>query len=118
MNRYITLPNGKHVSLGTYVKAWRELKRLHPGTPIKGWGWHLETAGQILQEIHAGVHDRINRHLPHPQSRDNIQEMHADRHLIMSALHRRTFRSGCNLLRTRYFRKRYPHLNHRHHEAA
>jgi|GEM_PF-4163418 len=31
------------------------------------------------------------------------------------AIFRRTFQSGTNLLRTRYMRRRYPHLNHRFH---
>ena len=113
MKRFITLPNGKHVSLGTYTKAWQKLKRLHPDTPIRGWGWHFETAGQIIYQIRQGIHDRINAHYTQQTTRDHIQDMQADRDLIESALQRRTFRSGSNLLRTRYFRKRYPHLNHR-----
>jgi hypothetical protein len=117
MPRHITLPNDRNVSLGTYVKAWRTLKTLPPQAPVKGFSFIYDTAGQILREIRHGIHDRINRHLTHPSGRDSIADLQCDRHLIEAALHRRTFRSGTGLLRTRHLRRRYPHLNQRTLEA-
>jgi len=102
MQRTITLPNDRTVTLGTYVKAWRQLKRLPPQETVHGFSWYLQTAGQILREMRRGVHDRINRHLPHPQGRDSIHDLRRDRCLIEDALNHRSFR------------RRYPHLNTRH----
>lgn len=64
MRRYITLPNGKRCSIPMYVKAWRLLLTLPPQEPISGFSWWTESAADVLREIRAGMHDRINRHDP------------------------------------------------------
>lgn len=58
--RAIGLPDGKRVTVGTYLDAWRKLKSLPPMETVKGWNWWSETAGQILHDISYGVQDRIN----------------------------------------------------------
>lgn len=63
MKRYITLPNGKSVSLSTYVNAWRILKTLDPNTRTPGFSYSFDTASDVLREIRKGMHDRINQHL-------------------------------------------------------
>ncbi len=63
--RVITLGDGRQVRLGTYVKAWKICLGLAAGTwlPCTPGGWP-GTAEEALQEFRAGLHDRINRHLP------------------------------------------------------
>jgi hypothetical protein len=62
--RVITLPNGKKCGLGVYVKAWRTLKTLAPGSRVNGFDHFPEDAAQILREIRKGMHDRINQRIP------------------------------------------------------
>ena len=64
MKRYITVPIGRHIALGEYVKTWRLLKTLPPMEEVKGWSWWAVRADVILEGISYGVHDRINRLLP------------------------------------------------------
>ena len=63
--RTIVLGDGRRIGLGRYVEAWRQCKRLEPGTPIgrgvSGWN---ETAEEALRALRYGLHDRINRHVP------------------------------------------------------
>jgi len=64
-SRVITLPSGRSVTLGEFVRSWRLLQTLPAGRDIdRGWNWYPESAGEILRQISRGVHDRINRHLP------------------------------------------------------
>ena len=63
MKRYITLPNGKAISLGSYAKAWRTLKTLPPETHTPGFSYSFDTAASVLREIRKGMHERINKHL-------------------------------------------------------
>jgi hypothetical protein len=65
----ITLPNGNRVTLAAYVAAWKNMVAANRDAVVarkeyKGWQWFPVTAGEILSDISAGVHDRINRHLP------------------------------------------------------
>jgi len=62
--RTIGLPNGRAVTLGTYVASWRTLKGLQPDALIRGWDHFPERADRILRRLHEGMHDRINRHIP------------------------------------------------------
>jgi len=60
---YITLPNQRRVSVGQYAAAWKAIQAapdaLYPGFD------HFPTRGrEILAKMRAGLHDRINRHLP------------------------------------------------------
>lgn len=114
MKHTIRLPNKAAVTVGVYAAAWRTLKQLPPDRLVSGFDDFPMEAGEILGRIRFGVHDRINRHLAHPAGRDGQLDLRVDRDLIEAAIHRRTFRSGTGLLRTRYLRKRYPHLNSRH----
>lgn len=113
MTRTIQLPTGNLCTLASYIEAWRIMKSCPPSQMFLGFHHHPETAEVILREIRKGVHDRINKHLNRPEARDSIVELQIDRELIENAIHRNTYRTGRNLLRTHFFRRRYPHLNHR-----
>jgi hypothetical protein len=58
--RVITLPGGRSVTLGEYVRSWRVLKTMPAGASVAGWDWHPVRAGDILREIAYGVMDRVN----------------------------------------------------------
>jgi hypothetical protein len=60
----VVLPNGRRCGLGTYVLAWRTMLKMNPQELVKGWGHFSEPAGYVLRELRAGMHDRINRHIP------------------------------------------------------
>lgn len=60
-NYYITIPNGKKISLSNYVTAWKRVKKLDPDTYVEGWQWFGTKARFILQDMRAGLHDRINQ---------------------------------------------------------
>jgi len=64
--RIIALGNGKRVSLGEYVRIWRRVRQAPSGTIYTEslCGWWPTTRETILAQFSAGVHDRINRHLP------------------------------------------------------
>lgn len=63
--RYVTLGDGRRIGLGAYVAAWKRCIELDAETPIgrgvTGWG---QTAGEALQDLRAGLADRINKDLP------------------------------------------------------
>jgi len=63
--RYVTLGDGRTIGLGRYVAAWKACLDLPGNTRIgrgvNGWG---QTASEALADLRAGMHDRINRHLP------------------------------------------------------
>ena len=66
MRRYVTLGDGKRVSLGSYVRVWRFALGLPTGTPLSRdlqdrWPSERET---VVRQFRAGMHDRISRHLP------------------------------------------------------
>lgn len=58
--RYFILPNGNRCGLRCYLDSWRQLRATAPHAEVRGWSWHPVKAGQILAEIRAGIHDRIN----------------------------------------------------------
>lgn len=64
MIRVITIPCGRQVTLGEYVRSWKILKTLPPNRLVDRWSHFPTPAGEILREISYGVHDRINKHLP------------------------------------------------------
>ena len=59
--RYVTLGNGRKISLGAYVRAWKTCRSLNPrtwiGPGVSGFG---QTAGEALVELRRGLDDRIN----------------------------------------------------------
>lgn len=60
MKRVITLPNGRSVPLPVYCTAWRKLKTVPADSKITGWGHWPTEGGDILSEMRAGLHDRVN----------------------------------------------------------
>ena len=64
--RSINLGNGCCVSLGGYVRAWKQAKTLPPETGVKivPGQWWPGTVADVLRELNYGLHDRINRHDP------------------------------------------------------
>lgn len=60
----VRLPKGSLVSLGRYVAAWRALRSLPPDAHVRGWDHFPTPAGDVLRKMRAGLHDRINVHLP------------------------------------------------------
>lgn len=61
MSRFITIPTGHRVSLGTYVAIWKRVKAAHPEKLFAGWEWFVLPSCEILAAIRRGLHDRINR---------------------------------------------------------
>ncbi len=59
--RVIVLPNRRRVTLGEYCQSWKRLKSLPLDREVSGWEWYPVSTRDILREIRAGVHDRINR---------------------------------------------------------
>lgn len=57
----IIIPDGKAVTIGQYVAAWRKLKTIPPEQEITGWSWYPKPASEILRDFSHGVDDRINR---------------------------------------------------------
>lgn len=57
-----TLPNGRRVGHGTYVRAWRALQAMPADALVPGWGHFPTSAASILGSMRAGVLDRVNRH--------------------------------------------------------
>ena len=63
--RYVTLGDGRKIGLGRYVAAWRDCLALSPETHIgRGIDGYGQSAGEALRDLRAGMHDRINRHVP------------------------------------------------------
>jgi len=69
--RCITTPEGKRVSIGAYVKAWKSLKAMDPETEISGWQWYPVKARDVLRDIAQGVQDRINQAIPYNKRGNN-----------------------------------------------
>lgn len=68
--RAVTLGDGRRMPLGAYVSAWRAVLAApmdcrFKGSPSDPRGWRGSySRAELLQEFRAGLHDRINRHLP------------------------------------------------------
>jgi hypothetical protein len=62
----VDLGNGRRVGLSSYVRAWKEVKRLPPETRVKcvPGQWWPGTVSDVLVELERGLHDRINMRLP------------------------------------------------------
>lgn len=60
----ITLPGGRKVTIGEYVRSWKVLKQMvkdgRGRARVAGWNWWDTEAADILRQIRRGVHDRIN----------------------------------------------------------
>lgn len=62
--RVVTLPSGKRVTLGSYVRGWKRLKTMPWDTHIPDWDWHYTTAREVLGALRESIDERINRHIP------------------------------------------------------
>lgn len=70
MGQYIRIPGGRSVTIAEYVRSWKILLTVAPGANVPRWGDWGGTAAEVLQEIRAGIHDRINRKDPrYPKGR-------------------------------------------------
>lgn len=70
MGQYIRIPGGRQVTVGEYVRSWKILLGVDPGANVPRWGEWGSKAGEVLQEIRAAIHDRINRKDPtYPKGR-------------------------------------------------
>lgn len=63
---YVDLGHGRSCRLGVYVEGWRRARSLPPSTPVAfvPGGLGGGTVADVLAALRAGMHDRINRHLP------------------------------------------------------
>lgn len=67
--RYVTLPSGRRVTLGAYVRAWKRARAIAAADPDAwvpnawgdGFGYPISA---ILRTFQAGMHDRINQAVP------------------------------------------------------
>lgn len=65
MKHRITLGNGRHVTIASYVATIRHAKAHPQATYPHGLtGWWQVQGYEIVEQYMAGVHDRINRHIP------------------------------------------------------
>ena len=62
MQRVVYLPEGRQVTLGNYVRAWRlALDAPDTATFTNGFNWYPESKRDVLREFRRGLNDRINR---------------------------------------------------------
>lgn len=66
MTRYITLADGRKMTLGNYAQAWREVLAAPPNAVFDRCLHNRWAAGRdkILDQFRVGLHARINSHLP------------------------------------------------------
>jgi hypothetical protein len=58
------LGDGRTVSLGAYVKAWKAALAAPAGSTFdKGFNWYPETREETLRTFRKGLADRINRRI-------------------------------------------------------
>jgi hypothetical protein len=62
----IVLPNGRPVTVGSYVRAFRRLAAGPPGAWVnaRDWDGFGTTAERVLRAMRDAMRDRINRHVP------------------------------------------------------
>lgn len=64
MKRVVYLPQGRQVTLGDYVRAWKLAITAPEGAVFtKAFNWYPETKCDVLREFRRGLHDRINRRI-------------------------------------------------------
>jgi hypothetical protein len=67
MARYVTLGDGRRISLGHYVRAWRTTLAAPATQRFAGSPCDPLTQcsrDDVLRDYRDGLHDRINRHIP------------------------------------------------------
>jgi hypothetical protein len=110
-----TLPNGRRVSHGAYVRAWRALQTLAPCRLVPGFEHFPTAARDILASIRAGVLERVNRH---DRSFARGRKWSADYQALLSRDARRINdyargirQSGRNLLSVPELKRDYPRID-------
>jgi hypothetical protein len=63
--RIITLPRGRAVTLGFYVRVWKLVKAADPETAVTGFFSAPSTAQATLREIRKAMHERISEAIPY-----------------------------------------------------
>ena len=117
-HRTVTLGTGRRVTLGAYVDAWRRVKAMDPNAVIRnGIQWFDQTAAEVLWQFRAGMHDRINRHLPgygkgRRWTREYQVSLLRDCIAIRDYRRRRIVRSGSGL-ELPEMQRRYPDVHER-----
>jgi hypothetical protein len=113
-----------------FVEDWRTLKRLareDPDQMVRLFAYdpfsamRSMTAAGAVEYMRTGLHKKISskdERAPLPHWRNVINyweysgEVEHDRRMIHDYLHKRIRHSGCrNLLHTKFYRDRYPHIN-------
>jgi hypothetical protein len=68
MSYAITLPNGRACGIGAYARGWKRIKeQCADGThweqsTVTNWDHFPVSAIDVLRDLRAAMHDRINRH--------------------------------------------------------
>lgn len=62
--RIITIPNGKRVPLGAYVKTWKQLKIMDPDDEVNGWEWFSVKVRDVLNDMSDAAERRLNSGIP------------------------------------------------------
>ena len=57
----ITKPNGHVVTIGEYVRSWKQLLTMPANAEVSDWEWYPVTVASILSDIRRGIFDRINQ---------------------------------------------------------
>lgn len=63
--RMITLPSGRRITIGEYVRSCRILKTMDLDDEVAKWEWYPCKVSHILHDIRWGIHDRINQGIPY-----------------------------------------------------
>jgi len=84
MKQYITIPDGRKVTLGAYAKAWRKVASMPADARVPGWDFMPRNAASIRADMVNGMIDRINRHLPalSPRSEETYASFRRIAHAI------------------------------------
>lgn len=66
MSRYVTLGDGRRVTLASYVAVVRAAKARPEATfPRTLCDWWPDTGAVIVRQFREGMHDRINQAIPY-----------------------------------------------------
>src|SRR5216684_1625102 len=64
MKRVVYLPEGRHVSLSTYVRAWKRTLAAPPKTLFENeFNWYPESREDILREFRRGLQESNYRRI-------------------------------------------------------
>ena len=91
MKRVVYLSQGRKITLGDYVRAWRLAISAPEGAVFtNAFTWYPETKKEVLCEFRRGLHDRINRRIDgfqgtlrpraHPDTRNHDYQWQIETH--------------------------------------